>query len=111
MRQNIGKQGFMAAKDVLRNRWPAIAIAATAGTIALAAVAMLSNMPPRSIVMATGPEGGAYYELGERYRAMLAKAHVKVRLVPTAGSLENRTLLLDPRSEVSVALIQSGTTS
>ena len=98
----------MAAKEVLRHHWPAITIAVTAAAIAWAAIVMLSNMPPRMIVMATGPEGGAYYELGERYRTVLAHANVTVRLVPTAGSPENRALLLDPNSGVSVALIQGG---
>jgi TRAP-type uncharacterized transport system substrate-binding protein len=82
-----------------------------AAAIALAAIAMLSNMPPRMILMATGPEGGAYYELGKRYRAELENEGVKVQLVPTAGSLENRGLLLDRYSKVSGALMQGGTMS
>ena len=101
----------MAAREFLRNHWPAITIGVTAAAIALAAIVMLSNMPPRMILMATGPEGGAYYELGKRYRAELENEGVKVQLVPTAGSLENRSLLLDRRSGVSVALIQGGTMS
>jgi TRAP transporter TAXI family solute receptor len=101
----------MAAKEFLRNNWPAITIGVTAAAIALAAVVMLSNMPPRMIVMATGPEGGAYHELGKRYRAELANEGVEVRLVPTAGSPENRALLLDKHSGVSVALIQGSTMS
>jgi TRAP transporter TAXI family solute receptor len=101
----------MTAKEVLRNNWPAIVVGATAAAIALAAIVMLGTMPPRVIVMATGPEGGAYYELGKRYRAELAKEDVEVRLVPTAGSPENRALLLDQHSGVSVALIQGGTMS
>ena len=99
----------MAVKEVLRNNWPAIVIGVTAAAVALAAIVMLSTMPPRVILLATGPEGGAYYELGERYRAELAKEGVEVRLVPTAGSPENRALLLDQHSGVSVALIQGGT--
>jgi hypothetical protein len=90
---NIEKYGFMAAKEVLRNHWPTVTIAVTAATIALAAVIMLSNMPPRVIVMATGPKGGTYYELGKRYRAELAKAGVEVRLVSTAGSQENTSTI------------------
>jgi len=69
---------------------------------------MLRGMPPRVIVMATGPEGGAYYEFGKRYRAELAATNVEVRLLATAGSLENLALLRDPHSGVSVALIQGG---
>ena len=84
----------MAAKDFLRNYWPGITIGVTAAAIALTAIVMLINLPPRMIVMATGPEGGAYYELGKRYRAELANEGVEVRLVPTAGSQENRALLV-----------------
>ena len=99
----------MALRDILRNNWPAITITATAVAIVIAAVAMLRTMPPHTIVMATGPEGGAYYDIGERYRAVLASAGVEVRLVPTTGSPENLALLLDPRSGVSVSLLQGGT--
>jgi len=72
---------------------------------------MLRTMPPDTIVMATGSEGGAYYEVGWRYRTELARAGVEVRLLPTGGSLENLALLLDPGSNVSVALMQGGTPS
>ena len=99
----------MAAKDFLRNNWPAVTIAMTAAAIACAAVVILNTLPPRTITMVTGPEGGAYYEIGERYRAALARAGVEVRLVPTAGSLENIALLRDPHSGASVGLIQGGT--
>src|SRR5271170_3044169 len=98
----------MAVRDILRHNWPAVTIAVTAAAIACAAIMMLRNMPPRVVVMATGPEGGAYYELGERYRAALAGDGVEVRLVPTAGSVENLARLRGPHSGVSVALIQGG---
>jgi hypothetical protein len=87
----------MAASDVLRNHWPAITIAVTAAAIACAAVVVLRSMPPRTIVMATGPAGGAYSEVGKLYRAALGD-DVEVRLVQTAGSPENLALLLDPHS-------------
>ena len=61
----------MAVRDVMRNHWPAIAITVTAAMIVCAGIVILRDMPPRAIVMATGPEGGAYYELGKRYRAAL----------------------------------------
>ena len=95
----------MPVRNLLRNHWPSITIAVTAAAIACAAIVMLSNMPPHRIVMATGPEGDAYYEYGKRYRAVLARAGVEVQLVPTAGSVENRALLQDPHSGVSVGFI------
>src|SRR5262249_28111058 len=75
----------MRVGELLRNHWPAITIAVTAAAIAGLALVMLSNMPPHTIVMATGPEGDAYFEIGKRYRDVLAKANVEVQLVPTAG--------------------------
>ena len=99
----------MAARDILRNNWPAVAFAVTAAAIVIAVIAIICTKPPHRIVMATGSEGGAYFEIGKRYRTALAKAGVEVRLVPTAGSVENLALLLDQSSGVSVALIQGGT--
>ena len=54
----------MAVKDVVRHHWPTITIIVTTAVIVVAAVIMLLGLPPRTIVMATGPEGGAYYEIG-----------------------------------------------
>ena len=71
----------MAVRDFLRDHWPAAAISAAAA-IGAAAVAMLLGMPPHRIVMATGPEGDAYYEIGKRYQAVLARANVDLQLVP-----------------------------
>jgi TRAP-type uncharacterized transport system substrate-binding protein len=90
-----------ALRDVLRNNWPAITITVTAAAIAYAAIVMLRSMPPHLIVMATGPEGDADYDVGKRYRAALARAGVEVKLVSTTGSVENRALLLDPHSGVA----------
>src|SRR5215471_14902092 len=98
----------MPIRAFLRHHWPAITITVTAAAIACAAFVMLGNMPPHRIVMATGPEGSAYYEDGKRYRAALAKAGVEVQLVSTAGSVETAALLRDPRSGVSVGLMQGG---
>jgi len=85
-----------------------VTIGVTATAIGCAAIVIFSNMPPHQIVMATGPEGSAYYEDGKRYRAALAKAGVEVRLFPSAGSVETAALLRDPHSGVSVGLIQGG---
>ena len=98
----------MPATEFLRHRWPAIIIGVTAAAIACAAVAMLGNMPPHRIVMATGPEGEAYYRIGERYREALARENVEVQLVATAGSVGNLALLRDARGGASAALIEGG---
>jgi len=75
------------------------------------AIAALSPMPPRTVTMATGPEGGAYYEVGKRYRELLALQGIELRLLPTAGSVENLARLRDPKSNVQVGFLQSGMTN
>jgi len=75
------------------------------------ALTALFPMPPRRVVMATGPQGGAYAELGTRYRQILAHEGFELRLLPTAGALENLARLRDSQSGVSIAFVQSGLTT
>src|SRR5262245_1623962 len=98
----------MALREFLRSNWHLLTIAVTAGVIVCAPVFLLSTMPPHSIAMATGPEGGGYYEIGRQYQELLARSGVELRLVPTAGSVENLALLRDPKSGVDMALVQGG---
>jgi TRAP-type uncharacterized transport system substrate-binding protein len=67
--------------------------------------------PPRTLIMATGPEGSAYHELGPRYQEVLRRAGIDLRLVRTEGGVENLARLRDPGSGVGVALVESGLTS
>jgi hypothetical protein len=92
----------MAVGEFQRSNWHVVTIAVTAGAIVCAAVFLLSTMPPRSITMATGPEGGGYYEIGRQYQELLARTGVELRLVATAGSVENLALLRDPHSGVNI---------
>ena len=80
----------MAAREFVRNHWPAITIGVTAAAIALAAIVMLGNMPPRMILMATGPEGGAS---GRPHRALPIfeqGSRTKRSKRPSEGSTANR---------------------
>ena len=69
---------------------------------------ILDPTPPRTVVLATGAEQGAYAEFGKRYAAELAKFGIKVELRTTAGAAENRRLLRDANSGVDIAFMQSG---
>ena len=102
----------MGIRQFVRGHWWAVlAIAVVVATVTSAVLLVLQTMPPRSIAMATGPEGGAYDAIGKRYQAILARAGVQLRLVPTSGALQNLALLRDPHSGVSVVLLQGGITS
>lgn len=101
----------MAARDYLQRFWPYFAIAGMVVILLGASVFIVETLPPRTLVMATGAEGGAYYEASIRYREILAQAGITLQLLPTTGAPENLARLRDPRSGVSVGFIQGGITT
>ncbi|MEO8506109.1 MAG: TAXI family TRAP transporter solute-binding subunit [Betaproteobacteria bacterium] len=69
---------------------------------------LLQPIPPRRIVLASGPEAGLYHHYAERYKVLLAREGVTVVVRPTNGAAENLDLLLDPTSGVDIAFMQGG---
>ena len=90
-------------------------LAVTAGPFALIALLLLAlaywvldPTPPKKVVLATGPEQGAYAEFGKRYAALLKSHSIQVELRPTQGTAENLALLRDESSPVDLAFVQGG---
>ena len=67
-------------------------------------------LPASTLTMATGPEGSGNAALGLRYREVLKRSGIDLTLVSTAGGFANVEHLKDPKSGVSVALVESGVT-
>ena len=88
--------------------------AAIAGLLLVAGVigvmAFLYPLLPRNLVMATGVAGTGYADLGERYRQIMARQGVQLKVLSTSGTLENLAMLRSDRSGVDVALVQNGLT-
>lgn len=101
----------MTVRDFARaHRFSFLIITATfAMAVLWTAVVILRPLPPRSVTMVTGPEGGAYYDFGIRYREILAREGIDLHLQPTAGALDNLKKLSDPRYGVSIGFLQGGT--
>ena len=87
----------------------AIVVAAVVVTVSWWGFALLRPIPPRTVVMTTGAEGGAYHEFGKRYRKILADSGIRLTLLPSEGSVENLERLREPRSGVRVGFVQGGT--
>ena len=96
---------LLSARDLLVTAGPFIIIAVL--LLVLAYIA-LDPTPPRKVVLATGPEQGAYAEFGKRYAAALKQRGITVELRGTQGAAENLRLLLDPASGVDLAFVQGG---
>ncbi|MBI4719836.1 MAG: ABC transporter substrate-binding protein [Chitinivibrionia bacterium] len=67
--------------------------------------------PPGTLVLSTGIDGGAYAAFAEKYRRILARENVKVRLLASSGSVENYRRLRDSKARVDAGFVQDGTGS
>jgi len=86
----------------------ALPFALLALVLLVAAYFLLKPMPPKRVVLATGPEQSAYAEFGKRYAAELKRYGVEVVLLPTRGSLDNLRALRDPKRDVDLGFVQGG---
>jgi|SRR5215469_3838124 len=73
--------------------------------------ALRSRMPQRNVVMSIYPEGSVNAELVKRYREILARKGIDLKLVASAGAVESVARLRDPNSAISVALVPGGVTT
>ena len=86
-----------------------VLIALTAGLIWLT-FKLFRPTPPRSVIMTIDPEGSFNAKAAKRYRELLARDGIDLKLVPSAGAVESVARLQDPKSGVSIAIIPSGIT-
>jgi TRAP-type uncharacterized transport system substrate-binding protein len=92
-------------------------LAHTLGPILLASAAAIwlalhfvQPAPPRTLTMSGGPEGSSFEAIAERYRAILARSGIDLKVIPSQGSLQNLQRLAEPHSHFDIALVQSGIT-
>ncbi len=71
----------------------------------------VKSAPPGAITMTSGPQGTAFQTNAEKYRIILARNHVDLKVLPSHGSLENLQRLEDPSFRVDVGFVQGGITN
>jgi TRAP transporter TAXI family solute receptor len=96
---------LVSVRDLFATAGPFILIAVA---LLVAAYVVLDPTPPKRVVLATGPELGAYARFGAQYAEELKRFGIQVELRPTLGSLQNRRLLRDPKEKVDIAFVQGG---
>jgi TRAP-type uncharacterized transport system substrate-binding protein len=65
-------------------------------------------MPPDTLSMTTGMEGGSFVVFGERYREVLARDGVHLKLLPSTGAVDNLRRLQDASQSVDAGFVQDG---
>ena len=63
--------------------------------VVVLAVGLIGPAVPNEIVLLTGPEGTSFHDDGVRYREILGRHGVEVRLEQTGGSAENLARLVE----------------
>ncbi|HEY2337794.1 MAG TPA: TAXI family TRAP transporter solute-binding subunit [Burkholderiales bacterium] len=64
--------------------------------------------PPNTITITSGPEGSSFASFAQRYQKILARQGVKLKIVPSHGSLENLQRLGDWSQDIDIGFVQGG---
>ena len=96
---------YRDAINFLKETWPLLVLLAA---ILLTLIAYWNPPPPRTIMMASGIQGGSYEQLAAKYVEFFAKKGVTLELVRTEGSQENINRLSDRKDPIQAAFVQGG---
>src|ERR1700674_5113157 len=73
-----------------------------------AALSFVHPAPPDKITVTGGPNGSIFQTTAEKYRKILARNGVTLKILPSQGSLENLKRLNDPSFHVDLGVVQGG---
>jgi TRAP-type uncharacterized transport system substrate-binding protein len=94
------------------SRGLALAVVFLAGLVILFAVFwFFHSAPPHTIIITSGAPGSSFQANAEKYRVILARQGVKLKILPSQGSLENLQRLDDAKFHVDVGFVQGGITN
>ena len=66
------------------------------------------SAPPHTLTITSGPEGSIFRRNAEKYAKILARSGVKLKVLPSQGSLENIKRLANPAFKVDIGFVQGG---
>ena len=72
------------------------------------AIRFVRPAPPDSITITTGADGSVFRIAADKYRSILARNGITLKILPSQGSLENLQRLNDPSFQVDVGFVQAG---
>jgi len=85
-----------------------LAISLVAATLAFV---FLNSAPPSTLTMSSGPAGSSFATNAERYRKILAREGVSLKVLPSQGSRDNLARLSNPKAGVDVGFVVGGETA
>lgn len=78
--------------------------------LAITATSLLfvNSATPNVITIASGPPGSAFQKNAEKYKKILAREGVTLKIIPSEGSMDNFKKLSDPKVAVDVGFVLGG---
>jgi TRAP-type uncharacterized transport system substrate-binding protein len=67
-----------------------------------------NSAPPNTIIITAGPPGSQFDRNAKRYQDILKRSGITLKILPSAGSIENIQRLNDPKQRVDVGFVQGG---
>ncbi|WP_206951331.1 TAXI family TRAP transporter solute-binding subunit [Trinickia acidisoli] len=94
-------------RDLAVSTGPILAISAAAIWLA---IRLIQPAPPNTLIITAGPPGSSFWNAAQRYKTILARNGITLKVLPSEGSLQNLERLSDPNVDVDVGFVQSGVT-
>jgi TRAP-type uncharacterized transport system substrate-binding protein len=77
-------------------------------TVSLGVFTFFNTAAPTALTITSGPEGSSFSRNAEKYKKILAKEGVTLNILPSEGSTQNLSRLLDPKTKVDVGFVLGG---
>ncbi len=71
----------------------------------------INSAVPTTIAITTGPDGSVFRTYAEKYKKILAKQGIKLKIIPSDGSTDNLKKLATPKIQVDIGFVQGGEAS
>jgi len=92
-------------RDLAASLGPVLLISAVA---IWAAIHFVRPAPPDTITITSGPDGSIFRATADKYARILARNGIKLKILPSEGSLENLKRLAGPSAQTDVGFVQGG---
>jgi TRAP-type uncharacterized transport system substrate-binding protein len=104
------KRGWVRLREVVgADLASAISVAICVALAAGLAVLALTNFSvPDTIIMTSGPKGSSFDRNAEKYRQILARDGITLKILPSDGSVQNFKRLNDPKFKVDIGFVLGG---
>jgi hypothetical protein len=83
----------------------------TGTAMIVAAFLFINTAAPDTLTITSGPPGSTSQKNAEKYKTILAKEGITLKILPSGGSADNLKKLLDPKVNVDVGFVQGGDTA